>query len=70
MNDDNHNHLILMANQIGQFFATNGESGSQSALEHIQKFWAPSMRHDMRTLLQTEQTHGLSEFMRNALQDL
>lgn len=60
--------LITMANQIGQFFETNGEHGQRDAIEHIQKFWAPSMRQEMSQLLQTEQKAHLSLFMQQAFE--
>ena len=63
-------HLITMANQIGQFFETNGANGQRDAAEHIQKFWAPSMREAMTQLLPTEQARDLTPFMRTALTNM
>ena len=61
--------LIKMANQIGQFFESNGalEEMGQQALAHIEAFWAPMMRAQMKTLLQTGHAQGLSPFMQAAL---
>jgi len=37
--------LIYMANQIGGFFAAQGEEKAVPAIaDHIKKFWAPRMR--------------------------
>ena len=60
--------LIKMANQIGQFFETNGapEEMGQYAIAHIDAFWAPMMRVQMQALLQTGHTQGLSPFMQAA----
>lgn len=62
-------HLITMANQIGQFFEANGEH-IQDAIEHIQKFWPPSMRQNMAQLLNSNQAEQLSPFMRKTFESL
>jgi len=37
--------LVYMANQIGRFFAHEGESQAvQSVATHLRKFWDPGMR--------------------------
>jgi formate dehydrogenase subunit delta len=37
--------LVYMANQIGQFFASQGADRAAAAIaEHISKFWDPRMR--------------------------
>lgn len=37
--------LVMMANQIGTFFATQGEAQAVTGVtEHIRKFWEPRMR--------------------------
>ncbi len=37
--------LVYMANQIGRFFATQGEDKAVAGtLDHIRQFWDPSMR--------------------------
>jgi formate dehydrogenase subunit delta len=39
------NKLVYMANQIGKFFASQGEDQAVAGTaEHIQKFWNPRMR--------------------------
>jgi formate dehydrogenase subunit delta len=37
--------LVYMANQIGKFFANQGEEKAVPAIaDHIRKFWEPRMR--------------------------
>jgi formate dehydrogenase subunit delta len=37
--------LVYMANQIGKFFASQGEKKAVSGIaDHIRKFWEPRMR--------------------------
>jgi formate dehydrogenase subunit delta len=37
--------LVMMANQIGKFFATQGaDAAVAGTTEHIQKYWDPRMR--------------------------
>jgi formate dehydrogenase subunit delta len=37
--------LVYMANQIGKFFVTQGESEAVAGtVDHIRKFWDPRMR--------------------------
>jgi formate dehydrogenase subunit delta len=37
--------LVYMANQIGKFFASQGESQAVAGTaDHIEKFWDPRMR--------------------------
>ena len=37
--------LVMMANQIGTFFASQGEAAAVPGIaEHIRKFWEPRMR--------------------------
>lgn len=55
MSNDN---LIKMANQIAQYFASqpDQEQAVLSVRNHLQMFWAPSMRKELLAL-QTEH-HG------------
>jgi formate dehydrogenase subunit delta len=40
--------LVYMANQIGKFFASQGEDQAVSGtLDHIRKFWDPRMRAEI-----------------------
>jgi formate dehydrogenase subunit delta len=37
--------LVYMANQIGKFFVSQGESGAVEGIAmHLKKFWEPRMR--------------------------
>lgn len=36
--------LVMMANQIGAFFASQGPNGVQGVADHIKNFWDPRMR--------------------------
>lgn len=36
--------LVMMANQIGAFFASQGPDGAHGVAEHIKSFWDPRMR--------------------------
>jgi formate dehydrogenase subunit delta len=40
--------LVYMANQIGRFFATQGENEAVAGtLDHIREFWEPRMRKEI-----------------------
>ena len=53
-------HLVMMANQIAAFFATQPRGdAAMSAADHLQSFWTPSMRARFITLKQEGAT-GLS----------
>ena len=40
--------LVYMANQIGRFFATQGEDQAiAGTLDHLRKFWDPRMRREI-----------------------
>jgi formate dehydrogenase subunit delta len=40
--------LVMMANQIGKFFASQGDQMAVPGIaEHIKKFWEPRMRSAM-----------------------
>ncbi|MFO1186560.1 MAG: formate dehydrogenase subunit delta [Alphaproteobacteria bacterium] len=40
--------LIMMANQIGAFFKSQGEEAAPAAIaDHLRKFWDPGMRADI-----------------------
>jgi len=39
--------LVYMANQIGKFFAHQGEDTAVASIaDHLKKFWPPVMRQD------------------------
>lgn len=40
--------LVYMANQIGKFFAAQGEAAAIAGIaDHIKKFWDPRMRREI-----------------------
>ena len=40
--------LVYMANQIGKFFAHQGEAQAAASIaDHLTKFWDPRMRRDI-----------------------
>lgn len=43
--------LIRMAGEIHQFFRHQGDAAAGAAANHIQQFWAPSMRSDFQRVL-------------------
>ncbi|WP_321954689.1 formate dehydrogenase subunit delta [Paraburkholderia bannensis] len=65
-------HLIEMANQIGEFFDSlpDREEALTGIAEHIRKFWEPRMRRALLGALDGSGTHddaGFSEIVRAAL---
>ena len=44
--------LVYMANQIGKFFAHQGEAQAAASIaDHLRKFWDPRMRSGLREIL-------------------
>ncbi len=65
-----YNKLVYMANQIGKFFASQGEEQAVAGTaEHIQKFWNPRMRTAIFAHL-AEGGAGLDPNVRAALEKL
>lgn len=52
---NNIDHLIRLANRIGNFFESmpDRQEGLEGIANHIQKFWEPRMRIAMLNFLQT-----------------
>jgi formate dehydrogenase subunit delta len=49
-----HDRLAYMANQIGRFFAHQGDDQAVAAInDHIRKFWDPRMRKQILDELDT-----------------
>ena len=61
--------LVYMANQIGKFFASQGEAGRRRTAEHIEKFWDPRMRAAILAYLDKGGA-GLDPAVREALAGL
>jgi formate dehydrogenase subunit delta len=62
--------LVYMANQIGKFFAAQGQEAAVSGTaEHIKKFWDPRMRAQIFAYL-NDGSAGLDPAVRKALEKL
>jgi formate dehydrogenase subunit delta len=66
-------HLVTMANQIADFFATSnpdrGEAVSATA-QHLRSFWDPRMRREIIAHLTRNSGEGLNEIARDAVRTL
>lgn len=64
-------HLIEMANQIGQFFESmpDREEAQAGIADHIRRFWEPRMRRTLLAALDggRAREEGLSEIVETAL---
>ncbi len=62
-------HLIRMANQIGQFFESmpDREQAKADIATHLKKFWAPRMRQTMLAAFDAAQVEGLDPLVRDAI---
>jgi formate dehydrogenase subunit delta len=64
------NKLVYMANQIGKFFASQGqEQAVAGTADHIKKFWDPRMRAAIFAHLK-DGGAGLDPIARSALERL
>lgn len=62
--------LVHMANQIGKFFAAQGEARAVAAIaEHLRKFWTPRMRAQIAAHVQSDGA-GLDPLPRQAVAQL
>lgn len=61
--------LVMMANQIGAFFASQGPDGAHGVADHIKSFWDPRMRAGIFDHLDKGGA-GLSPLVIQALQSL
>jgi formate dehydrogenase subunit delta len=62
--------LIYMANQIGKFFASQGDAQSVDGVEnHLRKFWDPRMRAAIIAQLDADAA-GLDPIPRKAVERL
>ena len=68
----NTQHLIEMANQIGDFFASmpDREQALADIADHIRRFWEPRMRRAiLASLDDSVASETMSPIVRQALQD-
>lgn len=66
----NTEHLIQMANSIGDFFAAMPDADEARAdlAGHIERFWEPRMRRGILEHIDRAQGAGLNEIVLQALQ--
>jgi formate dehydrogenase subunit delta len=66
--------LVYMANQIGKFFASQGQRDEGRAVEgietHLRKFWDPRMRREIIAKVQAGEATGLDPLPRRAVERL
>ena len=65
----NIDHLITMANQIGDFFKSypDQEKAKEDIANHLTKFWAPSMRNQIKAYVEKEAGKGLELIVIDAI---
>lgn len=62
--------LVYMANQIGKFFASQGNDKAVAGIaEHLQKFWDPRMRSTIEAYVEAGDG-GLDPLVRDAVEQL
>ena len=66
----NEQHLIQMANSIGDFFAAmpDEREARQDLASHIRRFWEPRMRRGIYEHIDTTGGEGLQPIVLEALQ--
>jgi formate dehydrogenase subunit delta len=68
--DNSPDKLVRMANQIGQFFASQAEAVRVPGIaDHIRKFWDPRMRNQIFAHLDAG-GEGLAPLVKQALESL
>jgi len=63
--------LIVMANQIGDFFESypNHEQAKEGIVNHIKKFWALNMRQQIVNYVKEKDAAGLHVLVGEAIRD-
>lgn len=64
-------HLIIMANQIGDFFGANPDKdlAQQEIVEHLKKFWAKQMREQLQMHINKHVDTGLHPVVESAIKN-
>lgn len=64
-------NLVTMANQIGTFFASypDREEGRTEIVNHLQRYWAPSMRRQLYAHVDLDAGDGLSAIVLYAINE-
>lgn len=62
-------NLVSMANQIGSFFASypDQEEASTEIANHLKRFWAPRMRHQLFSHIDEVGGAGLTPIVLSAI---
>ena len=62
-------HLVEMANDIGNYFRAEPDQKAARAgiLQHIERFWEPRMRHELRDAIASGRAEGLRPLVAEAL---
>jgi len=62
-------HLIVMANQIGDFFESypDQDYAQQEIATHLRKFWAPVMRELIKDLVESKKSNDLHSDVAEAI---
>jgi formate dehydrogenase subunit delta len=66
-------HLVTMANQIADFFATSNPDRNEAVAataQHLRSFWDPRMRREIVAHLVSRGGEGLNEIARDAVRML
>ena len=63
--------LVYMANQIGKFFAHQGEAKAVAGIaDHLRKFWDPRMRAAIQAHVASGDDTGLDPLVLRAVESL
>ncbi|MEO6117640.1 MAG: formate dehydrogenase subunit delta [Methylotenera sp.] len=64
-------HLVSMANQIGDFFKSSPdqEQAKKDIAHHLARFWARSMRQQISRYVQDKNGEGLDVIVRDAVRE-
>jgi formate dehydrogenase subunit delta len=62
-------HLIVMANQIGDFFRSypDQDYAQKEIATHLRKFWAPDMRELIKDLVESKKSNDLHRDVAEAI---
>ncbi len=64
-------HLVTMANQIGDFFKSfpDQDQAKRDIAEHLKRFWASSMRQQILAHVNDKNGEGLEAIVRDAIKE-
>ena len=64
-------HLVTMANQIGDFFKSSPdqEQAKKDIAHHLSRFWAGSMRQQILLHVRDKNGAGLHDIVRDAISE-